>query len=41
MLGAGVVRILPVHASWSECQFILDQPFMICAASDREEPKLP
>ncbi len=35
------VRILPVHAPCSESQFILDQPFVVCAAYDREEPILP
>lgn len=34
------VRILPVHAPCSESQFILDQPFVVCAAYDREEPTL-
>ncbi|WP_162617641.1 hypothetical protein [Yoonia maritima] len=34
------VRILPVHAPCSESQFILDQPFVVCAAYDREEPIL-
>jgi len=38
---AALSRVLPIHAPCSESQFILDQPFVVCAAYDREEPILP
>ena len=33
-------RVLPVHAPRSESRFIVDQPFVVGAAYDREEPRL-